>query len=113
MQAFMVTTIKDRLIVVDTHIDSFELGVQKILRTSRYNGPTEGDLVALGWHLAALIPFQQIVPPMPVVDLFFPEESSQPFLRKIPRTNGDPDTVRLHTGLTKEQELEFIMRQLR
>lgn len=60
--------------------------------------------------LVALVAFPQTTPVVLVVDLFAPEEPSKPSHRKRPCTDDDPDTMRLHVGLTEEQELELVMR---
>lgn len=46
---------------------------------------------------------------MPVVDLFAPEEPSHTFLGRRPRTDDEPDKVRLQAGLTEEQGLKIII----
>lgn len=59
--------------------------------------------------LAVLVVFLQTTRPMPIVDLFSPEELSQPSLEKRPYTDDDPDTVQLHAGLTEQEEVELVM----
>lgn len=57
----------------------------------------------------APVTFLHIAPLVPVVDLFAHEEPLQISHEKRRHTNNNPDTVRLQTGLTKEQELEFVV----
>lgn len=47
-----------------------------------------------------------------VVDVFAPEELTQPSLGKRPCNNDDdPNRVRLHAGLIEQEDLEVILRQ--
>lgn len=64
--------------------------------------------------LAALVTLLETTPSVLLVDLFATDEPIQPSLgNRSYMKNDDPDVIRAHVGLTKQEELELILRKSR